>query len=176
MRRAYYDLLDMLPSGATYEQVRKRYRELAKKHHPDKGGDPDDFVALEEAWRQIRPFLRKETRKMEVDVNKILLVEVEGDNRLLRRWVDFKDKGNMQNSLKDWVLYYRDGDVIRIDRRELNKSEGVRLPSEVERVISLADAFIVTHAQYLDITFGVDRVRSPWIVSTNKSEVKNAKD
>lgn len=39
-----------LPSSATAEQVRDRFRELAKEHHPDHGGDPVVF----RKWSELR--------------------------------------------------------------------------------------------------------------------------
>lgn len=39
-----------LPATASAEQVRKRYLELAKVHHPDAGGSPEAFNRLREAY------------------------------------------------------------------------------------------------------------------------------
>jgi len=38
-----------VPANATREQVRAAYRSLARKHHPDKGGDPAIFVQINAA-------------------------------------------------------------------------------------------------------------------------------
>ena len=48
MVRRYYDLLG-LSSAATKRDVQKAYYQLAKVHHPDKGGDARHFVLLQEA-------------------------------------------------------------------------------------------------------------------------------
>jgi len=42
-----------LPCDADLAAVKKRFRELAKKHHPDSGGDPERFIALEENYRRL---------------------------------------------------------------------------------------------------------------------------
>lgn len=36
--------------NADEETVRKAYRKLAMKHHPDKGGDPEEFKKIQEAY------------------------------------------------------------------------------------------------------------------------------
>jgi DnaJ-class molecular chaperone len=36
--------------GATDEEVKKAYRKLAMKHHPDKGGDPEQFKKIQGAY------------------------------------------------------------------------------------------------------------------------------
>lgn len=46
----YYQVLGVSPT-ADVEVVRAAYRALAKKSHPDAGGDPDRFKAIEEAHR-----------------------------------------------------------------------------------------------------------------------------
>ena len=39
-----------LDSTATAAQIKKTYRKLALKNHPDKGGDQDLFLSLTEAY------------------------------------------------------------------------------------------------------------------------------
>jgi hypothetical protein len=39
---------------ATPDQVRERYRELARQHHPDRGGDAAEMRRVNEAYEQIR--------------------------------------------------------------------------------------------------------------------------
>jgi hypothetical protein len=43
-----------LPEGATAEQVKARYRELALRHHPDRGGDPEQFHCVRSAYEEAR--------------------------------------------------------------------------------------------------------------------------
>jgi hypothetical protein len=40
--------------GASMDQVRSRYRELALVHHPDRGGDPNQMRRILRAYDQIR--------------------------------------------------------------------------------------------------------------------------
>ncbi|MGZ6267571.1 MAG: J domain-containing protein, partial [Candidatus Limnocylindrales bacterium] len=44
-----YEVLQVRPS-ADPEVVRAAYRVLARKYHPDHGGDPTQMVALNDAW------------------------------------------------------------------------------------------------------------------------------
>jgi hypothetical protein len=39
-----------LEAGASQEAIKKAYRRLAAQHHPDKGGDADEFVKISNAY------------------------------------------------------------------------------------------------------------------------------
>src|SRR5690625_6764951 len=39
--------------SATEKQIRRAYLGLAKKHHPDRGGDAARFDEINKAWKQI---------------------------------------------------------------------------------------------------------------------------
>lgn len=43
-----------LPTTADARTVRRRFRELARTEHPDRGGDPDAFARLREAYAVVR--------------------------------------------------------------------------------------------------------------------------
>lgn len=42
-----------LSKNATPEEIRKAYRSLARQHHPDKGGDPEQFKKIQEAYEVL---------------------------------------------------------------------------------------------------------------------------
>jgi hypothetical protein len=42
-----------LPADAAWETVKRTYRQLAAKHHPDKGGDATRFRAIREAYEVL---------------------------------------------------------------------------------------------------------------------------
>jgi len=42
-----------LPVDADRAEVRKRFRELAKKHHPDTGGNAADFIELMKVYERL---------------------------------------------------------------------------------------------------------------------------
>lgn len=54
---AVYDarLLELigLPPYAEAEEITQRYRDLAKKYHPDLGGDAEKFIALSGVYEQL---------------------------------------------------------------------------------------------------------------------------
>jgi len=42
-----------LPPNATNQQIKRRYRELAKKYHPDRGGDPREMQRIIAAYQSL---------------------------------------------------------------------------------------------------------------------------
>lgn len=48
----YYDILGV-PHDATPEQIRQAFYKLAHRYHPDKGGDPEKFKEINEAYRVL---------------------------------------------------------------------------------------------------------------------------
>lgn len=49
---SYYDTLGV-PKTASQDEIKKAYRSLAMKHHPDRGGDTNKFKEIEEAYRTL---------------------------------------------------------------------------------------------------------------------------
>lgn len=42
-----------LPSDASIEMIKSRFRELAKKYHPDLGGDSNKFIELMDTYKKL---------------------------------------------------------------------------------------------------------------------------
>lgn len=43
-----------LSADANWKQIQAQYRVLAAKYHPDKGGDPDRFIEIRQAFEKLR--------------------------------------------------------------------------------------------------------------------------
>ena len=48
----YYEILGV-PKTASYQDIRKAYRKLAKTKHPDKGGNEQEFQELQQAYEVL---------------------------------------------------------------------------------------------------------------------------
>jgi hypothetical protein len=42
-----------LPAHAGHQEIKQRFRELAKKHHPDRGGDAERFIEMMDTYEQL---------------------------------------------------------------------------------------------------------------------------
>jgi curved DNA-binding protein CbpA len=50
--RDYYSILGAGVESPR-EEIERRYKRLAQRHHPDRGGDEEEMKALNEAWRVL---------------------------------------------------------------------------------------------------------------------------
>lgn len=46
----YYEVLDVNKNSSS-QDIKKQYKKLALKHHPDRGGDPEQFKKISEAYQ-----------------------------------------------------------------------------------------------------------------------------
>ena len=56
-----YDILGV-KENATESECKKAYIRLIKIHHPDKGGDPQNFQNIQNAWNNIQKYNNQETK------------------------------------------------------------------------------------------------------------------
>jgi len=64
----YYSTLG-LQRGASNEDIKKAYRSMAMKHHPDRGGDEKKFKEIEEAYRTLSDPQKKQMVDSGMDPN-----------------------------------------------------------------------------------------------------------
>lgn len=68
----------------TDEELKKRYAVLVQEHHPDKGGDNEKFIQIQEAYEALKKLpKRKETLSLSLYTTDEDLVEMLGKNVLL---------------------------------------------------------------------------------------------
>lgn len=49
---SFYEILD-INKDATTDLIKRQYKKLALKHHPDRGGDPEMFKKISEAYQTL---------------------------------------------------------------------------------------------------------------------------
>ncbi len=57
----YYKILNV-SKNSTAEEIKKAYKKLAVKHHPDKGGNTDYFNKIYEAYQVLYNPEKKRTK------------------------------------------------------------------------------------------------------------------
>lgn len=55
-----------LNEEATEESLKKAYRRMALKHHPDRGGNPDDFKKIKDAYETATKYLQQRNKPSQV--------------------------------------------------------------------------------------------------------------
>ena len=61
---------------ATHEEIRQAHRKLAMKHHPDRGGDPAKFAAVDRAWKCLGDPARRAHYDSTGDLGDAVSVEI----------------------------------------------------------------------------------------------------
>ena len=65
----YYSILNV-PKGASDTDIKKQYRNLAREHHPDKGGNKEEFQKIQEAYETLsNPEKRAEYDNPQPNIN-----------------------------------------------------------------------------------------------------------
>jgi len=59
MPSSLYDRLEV-PRGASADEIKKAYMKMARKHHPDKGGDAEVFKGVQEAYEVLSDDMRRQ--------------------------------------------------------------------------------------------------------------------
>lgn len=83
--KTHYEVLSLTPS-ATPDEIKQRFQQLARLHHPDKQGDPVVFRRIHQAWKvlgniQQRQIYDKSLRPpdcVRLRVEDVRIVQVDG--------------------------------------------------------------------------------------------------
>lgn len=69
----YYQILGLNP-GASQDEIKKAYRELALKHHPDHNGNEEEFKKVNEAYSVLsgKQKPNQQSQPFDFDMNEIL--------------------------------------------------------------------------------------------------------
>lgn len=88
-----------LKENATRNEIKSAYRLLAKKYHPDTGGDNEKFLALQLAWETLNDPQKKATYDKSLIENKSYAVSKN------KNWSsDLKKNSiNKDQDIKDWI-------------------------------------------------------------------------
>jgi len=65
MKKNFYDELG-IEKNATKNEIKSSYRSLVKQHHPDKGGQKERFLAIQNAWETLNDPIKKEKYDREI--------------------------------------------------------------------------------------------------------------
>jgi len=98
----YYKELGV-PRNAAKSAIKKAYRLLAKKYHPDTGGSNDKFLAIQKAWETLNDPQKK------IIYDKNLLLQEKSDNHKYENWslegkINSNSSTTKDNDIKNWIL------------------------------------------------------------------------
>lgn len=89
----YYEILGV-PENASEEEIKKKFRELAKKYHPDVGGDPEKFKKILEAYR----VLSNKKLRQEYDFRRKFYTVYTASNRQSQQYTTTTNYQNVQDN------------------------------------------------------------------------------
>ena len=94
MNKNFYEELGVKKNASKYE-IRSSYRKLAKRHHPDTGGDKEKFLSIQKAWETLNDPIAKEK------YDKTLFSSNISNNYLDEKWEEKFNTKKYSSSKKD---------------------------------------------------------------------------
>ncbi len=108
----YYKILG-IDEEASKEEIKKAYRKLAHKHHPDKGGDEKEFKKISEAYT----LLSKDENRKKYDEEmgkKTYEEDARGETSIFSCWFCGEHLESTEQSIKEAMHYVTDRRYERI--------------------------------------------------------------
>lgn len=129
-RKDYYAILG-LPRNASANDVRGAYRLLAKRHHPDAGGDPERFRDVQEAYETLENPERR--RGYDLSLGQTIAVD---HGRPAARRAEPVPSGGPFSEFAPWITgstsRHRSGLEIVLSPEEAARGGALRLEVPVE--------------------------------------------
>ena len=101
-KKDYYKELG-IPRNAEKSEIKSAYRLLAKKYHPDTGGNNAKFLAIQLAWETLSDSQKK------IIYDRNLFVQEKADSQRRENWsLEIKNNSNSStkkdNDIKNWII------------------------------------------------------------------------
>lgn len=101
MNKNLYDILGV-SKNATFEEIKAKYKSLAQQHHPDKGGDPELFKEIKNAYEILSDPVNREKYDTTGQFNSKRSIRDEAIDQLSRLF--FSVIPNINADIDDLVL------------------------------------------------------------------------
>ena len=171
----YYKILNV-KEGDSYEKIKKNYRKLQIKYHPDKGGNEEMFIKINDAYKIINEKIKNNKTKQNNNLNNC---QEDFFNLFLNISKNLKKSDNLNNLNKENILekiekkINKPSPIIRNIEITLEEAyTGKSYPLNIERWY-LDNNVKVKEKEtiYIDIYPGIDN--NELIILRNKGNIIN---
>lgn len=143
----YYEILE-LPITASIKEIKKAYKKLALKCHPDKGGDTDKFQKIQKAFNVLRDEEKKRLYDVRLNTtitrnNKLFSHENENEES------DDNDSDTKNDSMNDDTKNDNSNDNSKVQKRK-------KFTANIEMMININLQDIYKHKNF---KLNIDRLR-----------------
>ena len=171
----YYKILNV-KEGDSYEKIKKNYRKLQIKYHPDKGGNEEMFIKINDAYTIINEKIKNNKTKQNNNLNNC---QEDFFNLFLNISKNLKKSDNLNNLNKENILekikkkINKPSPIIRNIEITLEEAyTGKSYPLNIERWYLDNDVKVKEKETiYIDIYPGIDN--NELIILRNKGNIIN---